>query len=84
MASSLSASARAYRKARSLRLRAGIARTFGSLFVVLAVMLLLLGAIFLHEALANPLTADAGQILMGSSCIAFSILLVFFLAREMR
>ena len=84
MATSPSASARAYRRARSLRLRAGIAQTFGSLFAILAVLLLSLGAVFLHEAMTNPLTAEAGEVLMGSSCVAFSILLVFFLVREMR
>ncbi|HEY1422394.1 MAG TPA: hypothetical protein VGF20_03005 [Candidatus Acidoferrum sp.] len=85
MATVPSTSARSYhRRARSLRLRAGIARTFGSLFAILAVMLLLPGVIFLHDALTNPLTADVGQVLMGSSCVAFSMLLAFFLVREMR
>jgi hypothetical protein len=65
-----------------LRVRGGIARTFGSLFVVLVFVLLLPGAVFLYDAVTHPLTADAGQVLIGSICVAFSLLLVFFLVRE--
>jgi hypothetical protein len=64
--------------------RGGIARTFGSLFVVLVFILLLPGSIFLYDAVTHPLTADAGQLLIGSSCVAFSLLLVFFLVRKRR
>jgi len=75
---------RSLRRPRSLRVRGGIARTFGSLFVVLVFVLLLPGAVFLYDAVTHPLTADAGQVLIGSICVAFSILLVFFLVRDRR
>jgi hypothetical protein len=45
---------------------------------VLVFVLLLPGAVFLYDAVAHPLTADAGQVLIGS------VLLVFFLVRERR
>ena len=72
------------RRDRSLRLRAGVAKTFGSLFVVLSALLVLPGAVFLHDAVAHPLTADAAQVLMGSTCLAFALLLVVYLVRERR
>ena len=84
MATLSEASARAYRRARTLRLRAGVARTFGPLFAVLAIVLLLPGAIFLYDAIAHPMTADSGQVVLGSTCVAFSVLLVFYLVRESR
>jgi hypothetical protein len=34
-------------------------------------LMLVPGSIFLYEAFAHPLTADAGQILIGSVCLAF-------------
>ena len=84
MAIESASSHRSFRRPRSLRIRGGIARTFGSLFVVLVFVLLLPGAVFLYDAVAHPLTADAGQVLIGSICVAFSVLLVFFLVRERR
>jgi len=75
---------RPLRRPRSLRVRGGIAQTFGSLFVVLVFVLLLPGAVFLYDAVTHPLTADAGQVLIGSICVAFSVLLVFFLVRDRR
>lgn len=82
MATLPSASGRLNRKERSLRLRAGIAKTFGSLFLVLSALLVLPGILFLHDAVAHPLTADVGQILMGSTCLAFALLLVIYMVRE--
>ena len=72
------------RKARSFQLRAGVAKTFGSLFVVLSALLVLPGALFLHDAVAHPLTADATQVLMGSTFLAIALLLVVYLVRERR
>jgi hypothetical protein len=46
--------------------------------------MLALGSIFLFDVFAHPLTADAGQILIGSVCLAFCFLAVFFLVRESR
>jgi hypothetical protein len=45
---------------------------------------LVLGAIFLYDAFAHPLTADAGQVLIGSVCLAFCLLAVFFPVWETR
>jgi hypothetical protein len=67
-----------------LRLRAGAARTFGPLFVCFSGLMLALGSLFLYDAFAHPLTADAGQILIGSVCLTFSFLAVFFLVWESR
>src|SRR6266568_3694986 len=71
-------SLRAYRRARSLRLRAGIARTFRPLFLVFSGLMLGLEVIFLYHAFAHPFTADAAQVLIGSVCLAFCFLAVFF------
>jgi len=84
MATLSATSLRAQRRARSLRLRAGAARTFGSLLVVFSGLMMVLGAIFLYDAFAHPLTADAGQVLIGSVCLAFCFLAVFFLVWETR
>jgi hypothetical protein len=67
-----------------LRIRAGAARTFGPLFVVFSALMLALGAVFLYDAFTHPLTANAGQVLMGSVCLAFCLLAVFFLVWESR
>jgi hypothetical protein len=51
---------------------------------VLLFVLLLAGAIFLYDAETHPLTANAAQALIGSVCVAFSLLLIFFLIRKVR
>ena len=84
MATLSAASLRAHRRARSSRLRAGAAQTFGPLFVVFPGLMLVLGSILLYDAFAHPLTADAGQVLIGSVCLAFCFLAVFFLVWETR
>ena len=57
---------------------------FWSSFSVFFGPMLALGSIFLFDAFAHPLTADAGQILIGSACLAFCFLAVFFLVWESR
>lgn len=52
------------------------------IFAVLVFVLLLPGSIFLYDAVTHPLTADLGQVLIGSSCVAFALLLILFLVRE--
>jgi hypothetical protein len=84
MATVQATSLREHRRARSWRLRAGAARTFGPLFVVFSGLMLVLGSIFLYDAFAYPLTANAGQVLIGSVCLAFCFLVVFFLIWESR
>jgi hypothetical protein len=49
---------------------------------VLIFVLLLAGAVFLDDAETHPLTANAAQVLIGSVCVAFSLLLIFFVVRE--
>jgi hypothetical protein len=51
---------------------------------VLIFVLLLAGAVFPYDAETHPLTANAAQVLIGSVCVAFSRLLIFFLIREGR
>jgi hypothetical protein len=41
-------------------------------------------SIFLYDAFAHPLSADAGQVLIGSVCLAFCFLVVFFRFWESR
>ena len=77
-------SARASRKPRPWQFRAGTARAFSSLFLALSGLTLFLGSIFLYDAFAHPLSADAGQVLIGSVCLSFSLLLILFLFQERR
>jgi hypothetical protein len=67
-----------------LPVRGGIARTFGSLSVVLVFVLLVPIAVFLYDAVTHPLTPDAGQVLIRTIYAAFSVLLVLFLVRDRR
>lgn len=69
---------------RSWRIRSGIARTFGSLFLAICVLLFLIGGELFYDAFAHPLSADSGQILVGSVCLACSLLLVAFLLQDRR
>jgi hypothetical protein len=50
----------------------------------MALVLILPGCIFLYDAFSNPLTADSAQVMLGSICLAVSLLLIFFLVRESR
>lgn len=84
MASISASSQRPERTARLWRVRAGITRTFGSLFVVLCILLVSLGAILLYDAYAYPLTAQGGQVLMGAVSLAMALLLAAFLWRQGR
>jgi hypothetical protein len=61
---------------RWLRVRTGAARTFGPLFVVFSALMLALGAVFLYDPCTHPMTADAGQVLIGSVGRAFCLLAV--------
>jgi hypothetical protein len=63
-------------RARSWRFRAGVVHTFGSLILLVFVLFLLLGPELLYDAFAHPLTADAGQVILGSVCLTFSLLLI--------
>lgn len=84
MASVSVSSQRPERTARTWRVRAGITRTFGSLFVVLCILLVTLGATLLYDVYAYPLTAQGGQVLMGAVSLAMALLLLAFLWRQGR
>lgn len=72
------------RTARMWKMRAGVARTFGSLFLLFSVLLVMLGTMLLYDAYAYPLTAEGGQVLMGSVSLAFALLLFGYLWRSSR
>lgn len=75
---------RSARSERSWRVRSGIARTFGSLFLALCLLLILLGGELFYDAFAHPLSADSGQLMVGSVCIATAVLLIVFLLQDRR
>lgn len=66
------------------KVRAGVGKTFGSLFLIFSVLLVMLGAMLLYDAYARPLTAEGGQVLMGSVSLAFALLLFGYLWRSSR
>lgn len=72
------------RTARMWKVRAGVAKTFGSLFLVFSVLLVMLGTMLLYDAYAHPLAAEGGQVLMGSVSLAFALLLFGYLWRSGR
>jgi len=80
----LLASLCAYWRQHALRRREGVAPSFGPVFIVLLFVLLLAGAKFLYDAETHPPTANAAQVLIGSVCVVFSVLLIFFLIRKVR
>ena len=84
MASVSASSQRLERTARTWRVRAGIVRTFKSLFVVLCVRLVSLGAILRCDVYKYPLTAQCGQVLMGAVSPAMALLLLALLWRQGR
>jgi len=56
--------------------------TLGSLILMVFALLLLLGTELLYDALAHPLTADSGQIIIGSVCLTSSLLLIALLLHD--
>ena len=72
------------RTARMWKVRAGVAKTFGSLFLIFSILLVMLGTMLLYDAYAYPLTAEGGQVLMGSVSLAFAVLVIGCLGRSSR
>lgn len=66
---------------KSLVIRGGLARTFGSLVGFFALICLLLGLYLLREAFAHPLDAQAGGILAAALSITLSAILFYFLLK---
>ena len=72
------------RPSRSLVVRAGLARTFGSLAGFLVVGFLFLGIYILADAFANPINAEAAAVISAAFSIALGAVLLFYLIRPGR
>jgi uncharacterized BrkB/YihY/UPF0761 family membrane protein len=64
-----------------LVIRAGLARTFGSLVSFAAMLFLLLGSYLLVDAFVHPLDAQAAGILTAAFSITLAAILLFYLFR---
>jgi len=69
------------RQDRPLRLRGGLARTFGSLASFLAMLFLLLGLYLLGDALTHPIDAQAAAVLTAALSIALAVILFYYLLK---
>ena len=66
---------------RPLKLRGGLARTFGSLASFLALLFLLLGLYLLADAFENPIAAQAAAVLTAALSIALAAILFYYLLK---
>ena len=64
---------------RSLVVRGGLARTFGSLACFLSLTLLGMGGYILTDAFADPIAAQAGAVVGAAFIIALASIILFFL-----
>jgi hypothetical protein len=64
---------------RPLIVRAGIARTFGSLGFVLALIFFGAGTYFLQEVLSNPSGDQSAGLLTGAFNIALAVTLIYYI-----
>jgi hypothetical protein len=69
----------AARSPKPLIVRAGLARTFGSLGSFTATVFLGAGIYLLREAFADPLTAQSVGVISGAVVIALATMLIYFL-----
>jgi len=69
---------------RSLAVRAGLVRTFGSLAGFAAITFLCAGLYILDDAFANPRDAGAAAVLSAAFIIALAAMLLFFLIKPKR
>jgi hypothetical protein len=67
------------RPGKSLVVRAGLARTFGSLTSFVAVTLLFAGIYVLADAFAHPMTAEAAALIFAAFAIAMASILLYYL-----
>jgi hypothetical protein len=67
------------RPAKSLVVRGGLARTFGSLASFLVVTFFCWGIYILEDALAHPLIAGAAALIAAAFIIALAAILLFYL-----
>ena len=71
----------AHHVAKPLVIRGGLARTFGSLVIFLAVLFLCLGSYLLGDAFVHPLDAQALAVLAAALSITLSSILFYFLLK---
>jgi hypothetical protein len=76
--------ARAGRPSKSLVVRGGVARTFGSLACFLAITFLGAGAYIIADAFANPVAAEAAALLAAAFIIALASIILFYLLKPRR
>jgi hypothetical protein len=67
------------RSPKPLIVRAGLARTFGSLGSFTAILFLGAGIYLLRESFADPLTAQSVGVISGAVVIALATMLIYFL-----
>ena len=72
------------RASKSLAIRAGLARTFGSLAAFIVVTFLCWGFYILADAFAHPIEAGAAAVISAAFIIALAAMLLFFLIRPNR
>jgi hypothetical protein len=72
------------RASKSLAVRAGLTRTFGSLAGFVVVTLLCWGLYILDDAFANPLDAGAAAVISAAFIITLAAMLLFFLIKPQR
>jgi hypothetical protein len=71
----------ARRPPRSLLVRGGLARTFGSLATFLVVTFFCSGIYILEDAFAHPLAAQAAALISGAFIIALATILLYYLIK---
>jgi hypothetical protein len=67
------------RSRKSLLIRGGAARTFGSIVAFLAALLLTVGAYVLIEVIAHPLAGGPAEIIGAAVLIALAAIMIFYL-----
>jgi riboflavin transporter FmnP len=69
------------RHKKPLIIRAGLARTFGSLASFLALLFLLLGMYLMQDAFEHPLDAQAAAVLAAALSMTLAVVLLFYLLK---
>lgn len=69
------------RQARTLVVRAGLFRTFGSLAGFLALVLLTIGVYLIEDTFTNPLTAQPAALVAGGFILGLDGVLLYFLIK---
>lgn len=72
------------RASKSLVIRAGLARTFGSLAGFIVVTFLCWGFYILADAFAHPIQAAAAAVISAAFIIALAAILLFFLIKPLK